>query len=162
MGAFIPNKEATRAAALASIDALEARFATNVARLVHDTDHYIKSKTPVYTGQAVRNYIWTMGAGSSTVLSAIDNGPTGHTNNMALGTEPRRAPNEAAAASTLASLDFANPFHAYVLTNNSPDIGGLEEGALPGAPLRPRSPNGMFNLTQHYMSELLAVKGILS
>jgi hypothetical protein len=149
----VEGKDAARSKALASIDALEARFGRNVEKLVHDIDTYIKSKTPVYTGQAVRNYIWTAGEGSGTVYEAIDNGPTGHTNSMALGMEPRRGVNEAAALQSLASMSFAN---------NSPDIEGLEYGTYPGAPLSSRSPNGMFGITQRHFMTLIGQKGMLS
>jgi hypothetical protein len=158
----VEGKDTARSKALASIDVLEKRFGRNVEKLVHDIDTYIKSKTPVYTGQAVRNYIWTAGEGSGTVHEAIDNGPTGNTNSMALGMEPRRGVNEAAAFQSLASMSFANPFAAFTLTNNSPDIEGLEYGTYPGAPLSSRSPNGMFGITQRHFMTVIGQKGMLS
>ena len=162
MGSVVKNKEAVRKAALQSIAKLERRFATNVEALIEEVDEHIKSLTPVYTGQAVRNYIWTTESPFTGVYDAIDNGPTGATNSMPLGMEPRRAVNESAAAESLAALSFANPFQAYYLTNNSPDIVGLELGVLPGPPLSSRSPNGMFKLVQTYVSAKIGSKGILT
>lgn len=160
--AELVGKEAARAAAMASIAAMERKFAQNLDNLVRDIDTHIKALTPVNTGQAVRNYIWTIGSPNSIVYDAIDNGPPGPTNNMSLGSEPRRGPNEAAAERSLGSLGLiANPFGQIFLTNLSPDIQGLEYGLLPGPPLRSRSPSGMFGITAAYFSSLIATKGML-
>lgn len=161
MGAVIPNREAVHQACIASITKLEQRFAENIEQLVHEVDTFIKAKTPVNTGQAVRNMIWSRG-GTSTVYDALGTGDPGPTNSMALGTEPRRAINEAAAATSLANLNFGNPFGQIVLQNNSPDIMGLEMGIYPGAPLTPRSPAGMFGLATAFFSAKIGSKGILS
>lgn len=125
----------------------ENKLSVKMMVLCGEIDFYIKSLTPVYTGQSVRNYIWTAEQPFDMVLEAIDNGPTGHTNSMPLGHEPRREVNEEAAAVTLAQLNFSNPFQTFILTNNSPQIGGLELGLLPGPPMKSRSPSGMFGLT---------------
>lgn len=158
--AELQGKQEARRAALESIDKLETRIARNIVGLVHDIDGFIKSVTPVNTGQAVRNYIWTMGSPFMGVLDAIDNGPPGPTNSMALGSEPRRGPNEAAAAESLSSINVGNPFGVIYLTNNAPDIEGLEMGLLPGPPLKSRSPQGMFGLTQAHFNALVNARGI--
>jgi len=159
--AQLVGKDRARKDALASIDDLERRFARNVNALIHEIDNHIKALTPVNTGQAVRNYIWMRDATNSIVFDAIDNGPPGPTNSMSLGEEPRRAVNEAAAAASLSSLGAAaNPFGEFVLANNAPDIKGLELGTLPGPPLRSRSPQGMFGITESYFNTLVAAKGM--
>lgn len=161
--ATLVGKEKARAAALASIDKLERKFAQNLQQLCEEVDRHIKSVTPVNTGQAVRNYIWTLNTPNSVVFDAIDNGPPGPTNQMPLGVEPRRAVNEDAAAATLHNLNLvANPFGTIFLTNLSPDIVGLEMGTLPGPPLKSRSPRGMFGITNAYINTLVASKGMLS
>lgn len=160
--AEIIGKDAARAAAMASIAEAERKFALNLDALVRDIDDHIKALTPVNTGQAVRNYIWSVGQPNSVVYEAIDNGPPGPTNSMTLGSEPRRGPNEAAAARSLGTLGIAaNPFAVIYLTNLSPDIEGLELGLLPGPPLRSRSPSGMFGITAAYFNSLIASKGML-
>lgn len=157
----INGKEKARSAALASIDRLERNFARNVDELVHEIDYHIKALTPVNTGQAVRNYIWSRGSANAMVYDAIDNGPPGPTNSMALGAEPRRQVNEDAAATSLTTLNAtANPFGEFILANNAPDIMGLELGTLPGPPLRSRSPQGMFGVTEAYFNTLVAAKGM--
>lgn len=162
MGSFrIAGKDAARQAAMKSIAAAKARAAGNITTMIHEIDEHIKALTPVYTGQAVRNYIWTAGAPNTTVYDAIEQGETGQTNNMPLGNEPRRAVNEAAAAQSLGALNLGNPFQTFYLTNLSPDIEGLELGILPGPPLSSRSPNGMFGLTQEFISTKYGSKGIL-
>lgn len=162
MGAYVQGREAAYAAALKQIEELEAKFTTNVEKLVHEIHEFITAKTPVNTGQAVRNMIWVRGEGHSIVYDALGSGDPGPTNSMALGTEPRRAENEAAARESIAGLNLTNPFGVFTLQNNAPDIVGLETGIYPGAPLKSRSPNGMFGLASHFFSSLIESKGILS
>lgn len=160
MGKFVVGKEAARAAARAQLDRMKKNAVENVKALVFEIDTEIKALTPVWSGQAVANYIWTTGQPHTGVEEPIDNGPPGPTNSMPLGTEPRRAPNEAAAAQSLDSINFGNPFQTFILTNNSPDIQGLELGRLPEG--RSRSPNGMFGLVSTFISAKVAAKGLLS
>lgn len=161
MGFAIEGKDRARAAAMASIEALEQRFAANLEDVVREIDDHIKSVTPVNTGQAVRNYIWTIGTPNAVTYDAIDSGPVGRTNQMALGVEPRRPANEQAAAESITNLNLrGNPFGVIYLTNLSPDIVGLEAGTLPGPPLRSRSPNGMFGITAQYIKGYIAAKGM--
>jgi hypothetical protein len=160
--AKLVGKEKAFKDAMASIAKLEKRFAHNIEVLIVAIDHEIKSLTPVHTGQAVVNYIWSRDHPVTMVLSALGTGPTGRTNAMKLGEEPRRHENEAASEATLFSLGIAqNPFGAFYLSNNSPDIAGLEMGLLPGAPMKSRSPNGMFGITDVLFNTLVATQGIL-
>lgn len=162
MAARLEGKSQAYNAAMASIDALERQFAQGINELVHEIDTHIKALTPVNTGQAVRNYIWSRDVPNSIVFSAIDNGDPGRTNEMALGTEPRRGINESAAAESLGTLGIgANPFGVFYLTNNSPDIVGLEMGILPGPPFKSRSPRGMFGVTDQTFNALVSTQGIL-
>lgn len=162
MGVTISNLDATFAAAMQEIDALEKRIGANIQKIILETDTMIKALTPVWSGQAVRNYIWTTGVPFAGVYDAIDNGPTGATNSMALGTEPRRPANEAAAFESLIACNIANPFQAFILRNNSPDIEGLELGLLPEPPLKSRSANGMFIVVDTFIRAQIATKGLMS
>lgn len=159
--AKLVGKDEARKAALASIARAKANFGRNITTIIREADQHLKELTPVHSGQAVRNMIWTVGAPNQIVFQAIDNGPTGQTNSMALGQEPRRMPNEQAAAETLMALNFANPFQAFYLSNLSPDIGGLELGILPGPPMKSRSPNGMFGIVHAQIAAKVAAKGML-
>jgi len=161
-GARLEGRQQAHAAAMASIEALERKFAQNIQNLVEEIDHHIKALTPVNTGQAVRNYIWSINNPNPVVYQAINNGDPGRTNQMALGTEPRRGVNEAAAAESMNTLGLmSNPFGVIYLTNNSPDIVGLEMGILPGPPFKSRSPRGMFGVTEAYFNALIKAQGIL-
>jgi len=161
-GARLEGRQQAHSAAMASIEELERRFAKNINELVKEIDVHIKALTPVNTGQAVRNYIWTRGVANMVVYEAIDNGAPGNTNTMSLGAEPRRNINEDAAADSLASLGIsADPFGVIILANNSPDIVGLEMGILPGPPFKSRSPRGMFGVTDAYFNTLVSAQGIL-
>lgn len=57
----------------------------------------LMNKTPVWSGETVRNYTVGIGNANPIYSGYVDNGPPGDTNNMPLGVEPRRGPNEAAA-----------------------------------------------------------------
>jgi hypothetical protein len=157
--AYVKNKQQVERNVRKSMDKFKKRLGQGIADICMEADETIKSMTPVWSGLAVRNYIWTIGAPASGVIDPINNGPPGPTNSMALGAEPRRDANEAASRETLLALDFSNPFQTFTLVNNAPTIAGLEYGLLP-TPEQSRSPNGMFGQTQNYISEYVRSKGI--
>jgi hypothetical protein len=157
---YVTNRASIEKAVRASMARFERTLGARIQEIVRDADLYIKSLTPVHSGSAVRNYIWTMDDPFTGKLDAIESGPPGPTNQMPLGPEPRRSANESAAAASISTLDFRNPFgHAYILSNNDPDIRGLELGLLPGEPLKSRSPNGMFGLTHEYIMVKVRARG---
>lgn len=158
---FSTNRLEVERQVRASMQKFEGTLSVRIMILCGEIDFYIKSLTPVHTGQSVRNYVWSSGTAFQGVLPAIDNGPTGKTNSMSLGEEPRRHVNEEAAAATLLALNFSNPFQTFTLTNNAPQIGGLELGLLPGPPLKSRSPAGMFGLTQQWVMLQLSTQGLV-
>lgn len=123
-----------------------------VEGLVYHAHHSITSKTPVWSGQSLRNWVWSMDQPTNNTLEAIDNGPPGPTSTMPLGAEPRRGPNQASSDATLESLSFGKPFRMYWLSNNAPDIVKLEYGQLP-TPATSRNSAGMVRVT---VQELLA------
>ena len=131
----------------------KAEFAKRLDRIARYSHKSLMTRTPVHEGTKVRNYILTMNTPFSGELSAITSGPTGATNSLPLGAEPRRAANEAAAESSLSNIRInpANPFVKIYISNNSDSVAGLEVGQLPGAPLQSRSPNGMFGITMQQL-----------
>jgi hypothetical protein len=159
--ATLVGKAEARRKALESIKQAQANFGKNVQIITITAQKMLESLTPVNTGQAVRNYVWTIGAPNSAALPAIDNGPPGPTNSMPLGQEPRRHANEEAADATLLTLNMANPFQTFICSNVSPDIEGLELGILPGPPWKSRSPNGMFGLVHQFIVTQVNSKGML-
>ena len=157
---YITNRRQVERDVRKSMADMKKRLGKNIREVCFEIDDTIKAHTPVWSGKAVRNYLWSVGVASTQVFDAISNGPPGPTNSMALGTEPRRDVNESASRETLLSLDFSDPFKSFILTNNADDIEGLEYGLLPTRESS-RSPNGMFGLTQNYISEFIRSKGIL-
>jgi hypothetical protein len=145
---------------LNGLTAYEARFTVffrkKIVRLMSEGMERLMAKTPVNTGQAVMNYVASAGAPHSG--SAIAAGKAIEpTNKLTLGTEKLRGGAEAVSRSTLRGIDYTNPFKVYWISNNAPDIAGLEYGALPYAPYTPRSPRGMFAVTvQELISRLEA------
>lgn len=158
--AAIKNRQEIERKVRASMGKFQKRLGQGIQDVCHEIDDTIKAGTPVWSGLAVRNYLWSTGTARGEVLPAIDNGPPGPTNSMPLGTEPRRDVNESASRETLLGVDFTNPFQAFILVNNAPDIAGLEYGLLP-TPEQSRSPNGMYGQTQNFISELVSSKGFL-
>jgi hypothetical protein len=109
---------------------------------------HILQLTPVNTGRAIASYRWSVGSPETVNQDPIEIGSPFGTNTMALGTEPRRGPNEIFLFSSLSTLDFNNPYVKIFLSNGAPHIKGLEHGQLPdGFVFIPRSPQGMFGVT---------------
>lgn len=161
MGFSVANRKEIEAKVRASMNQFEHGVSTRLMTLCGEINEYIMSLTPVHSGQTVRNYIWTTGTAFSGVLDPIENGETGATNSMPLGVEPRRSINEEAASETLLAIDFRNPFQTFILTNNSPQVSGLELGLLPGPPMKSRSPNGMFGLTHEWVMTTINARGFV-
>lgn len=139
-----------------NIAAIEERITRKVAAaaqaIVYYIDASVHAKTPVHTGEAVRNMIWSMDSPGAASFAAIGTQAPGRTSDMALGAEPRRAKNEAAARATLRALSFKDPYHVYILHNAASDIGTVEFGSS-GLPSKPRAPDGVFSVT---MAEVAA------
>jgi hypothetical protein len=131
----------------AKIVGIETCIGATVKDVVFSIDAQLHKRTPVHSGQAVRNMIWSVGQGGASAQPAIEDPvDTGRTSQMELGQEPRRAANEAAARESLAALSFKDPFQVFVLENASPDIGLIENGSS-GSPGKSRAPAGVFVIT---------------
>lgn len=122
-------REPEKVAALVRAKVIEVTGYIN--RKVHD-------RTPVWSGLAIRNMIWTKDTPNLVEIPAIAAGSEG---------EGRRGANSAAAWATYSALNFARPFGRYVLSNAAHHIVDLEAGLLP-TPERSRvPPGGIFFLT---------------
>lgn len=126
---------------------IRAHVSKIVCRVVHEIDRTIHPKTPVWSGRAIRNMIWTKGAPNATEYEPIAVGDVG---------DGRRAMNSAAARQSLDALDFKNPFNTYWLSNNAKHIVELEAGLLPYPGKHPV--DGMFGMTY---AEVVAKLGSL-
>ncbi|MBS3648864.1 hypothetical protein KEU06_09620 [Pseudaminobacter sp. 19-2017] len=126
---------------------IEKRVSRIVMKVVHEIDMRIHPKTPVWSGAAVRNMIWTRGKPNQTEFDPVGSDGTG---------EQNRAANTAAARQSLHALTFDKPFAVYYLTNNAKHIRGLEAGLLPYPGKHPV--DGMFGMTY---AEVVAKLGSL-
>lgn len=135
------------------VDKLRLKFRNRVRRLMYEGMVRMLRRTPVNTGQAVMNYVATVGVPYGGLKEAGD--PVEATNDLALGAEKLRYQSTAVAMATLNGVDFTDPYKSFWISNNAPNILGLEYGLLPEAPYTPRSPNGMFAVTVQELITLL-------
>ena len=92
----------------------------------------ILAATPVWMGDALLNWRWSTRAPDMNYEKARGGStPPGHTNEMALGEEPRRAANEVRPRRSLAAALRAKFPTTIYLTNTSPHATELEYGLLP-------------------------------
>jgi hypothetical protein len=127
---------------IAGFDKIEGRIKAQITERVRSAVEFIDSKvherTPVWSGRAVRNMIWTMESPNQTEFEPIAS--------PAEFSEARRSANTEAARETMKALRFDDPFHSFILSNNAAHIGLIEDGSAP-TPERSRSPNGVFAIT---------------
>jgi len=121
---------------------IETIVAGQVLKIVYAIDVGVHEKTPVWSGRAIRNMIWSEGTPNRTEFEEIKSGNVEN--------EGRRSANAAAARQTLNTIVGRikrNPFGAFYLSNAAKHIYELETGQLP-SPERSRvPPGGMFGLT---------------
>lgn len=119
---------------------LDRKVAEVVRKLILAIDISVHDKTPVWSGLAIRNMIWTKGTPNTREYSEITAGDVEN--------EGRRSANAAAARQTRDEiLKFNSPYGIWYLSNAAHHIFELEAGKLP-SPERSRvPPGGMFGLT---------------
>ena len=136
-----------------SVVRFNRNFALKVRTLMNEGMRRLIARTPVHTGQAVSNYVASVGQPNSGPV-ALGRDPVEATNPLPLGAERLRGGAARVAMTTLTSLSYKDPFQNYWITNRSPNIAGLEAGELPLEPLIPRSPLGMFAVTLQELAAL--------
>lgn len=134
------------------MDNLKLKYRHRVRALLTEGMTRMLRRTPVNTGQAIMNYVASAGTPYSGVKQAGE--AVEATNHLAVGAEKLRDQYAAISMATLASVDMSNVFTTFWISNNAPDISGLEYGELPFKPYTPRSPAGMFGVT---LEELIAL-----
>lgn len=138
----------------------------NAARVV--TTEFM-DRTPVWSGDTVRNYQWGIGGivggyqepigGPGYVPGgghvAQRKGDPGPTNSMPLGIEPRRNDNEVAARGDMEGvLDGYTELANLYLTNFGPDWDLVDSGSAP-TPERSRAPGGVSVLAEQSARDAL-------
>lgn len=93
----------------------------------------ILERTPVWMGDTVANWRWSVGSPDETVERSPASGPPGETNSMPLGVEPRRAASEAVAKRSMTAILSINTPEVLYLTNATDSVLGIEYGFLPSA-----------------------------
>jgi hypothetical protein len=105
----------------------------------------ILALTPVWEGDSIANYHWSVNSPLMDHREPEGTGYPGPTNSMPLGAEPRRAANEAFVREDLQKVLAATLPADIYLTNTAPDIINLEYGQNP-SPQTTRAPHGMIRL----------------
>lgn len=123
-------------------DRINAEVGATMLKLIYAIDNGVHEKTPVWSGLAIRNMIWTKDRPNTTEYEEIKSGDV--TN------EGRRAANAAAARQTrdkVVALIRRNPYGQFFLSNAAKHIYELEMGQLPSPDRSRVPPGGMFGLT---------------
>ena len=151
----IKNRAATERFFKKAMDMPRKVMSIKVMQAANFAHNSILDRTPVHTGQTLRNWKWSVGSPDmGQVLEARGSGSPGETSILTLGAESRRASNRADPDASFAKLNTKNPFQTFWMTNNSPAVLGLEFGKLPD-PERSRNPAGMVRVTvQNLMMKL--------
>jgi hypothetical protein len=122
--------------------AIATRMAKMVKKIIMAIDVGVHEKTPVWSGLAIRNMIWTRDAPNMQQFNAIEVGD--------VHGEGRRDANASAARQTRDTLLRTisnNPYGVFYLSNASHHIFDLEAGQLPSPDRSRVPPGGMFGLT---------------
>lgn len=127
-------------------DRMAPPVARKLERVTQELTKDILARTPVHTGKAIGNFVWSKGAPRFQNAAAVGSGDPGPTGSMPLGSEPRRPANETRVWATHAKLSFKRPFGVYSFANGDDNIAALEAGLLP-TPERSRAPGGMIAIT---------------
>jgi hypothetical protein len=134
----------------------EQQCVTELKRGVNVCLETLLAATPVWTGETVANYHVNLGRSAEGAYRAPEgSGDPGHTNKMALGSEPRRPANEALARAemTAAIAALGTALRDVVISNSVDEAkwdmidNGAAPGGPPGYPLGPnqvqRAPGGV-------------------
>lgn len=143
------------------IDELEQQAVAELKAAARQLLDELFSRTPVWSGRAVRNYAFGVGGAPGSAHDPVGGpgyqpgggwkaqreGDPGPTSRMALGAEPRRAANEEAARADLEGvLSGVTVLEDLVVGNAAPNFDLVDAGLAP-APGRARNPGGVMLLS---------------
>lgn len=140
--AFTSNIESVIARLEKIPQQLDALVAAKMIKIVYAIDNGVHEKTPVWSGLAIRNMIWTKDRPNTSEYAEIKAG--------SVENEGRRAANAAAARQTrdkVVTVIRRNPYGQFFLSNAAKHIYELEMGQLPSPDRSRVPPGGMFGLT---------------
>lgn len=143
------------------IDSLEQKAVAELKDASRQLLDELFSRTPVWSGRTVRNYVFAVGGspGGGEVepiggpgyqagkgWRAQREGDPGPTSQMSLGSEPRRPENEAAARADMeGALSALQNLQDITVGNNSRNFDAVDAGEAP-VPGRARNPGGVMIL----------------
>lgn len=131
---------------LAEFDAemkkLEQEAITETTRAARVVTQALFGRTPVHTGETVRNYVWKIGGFSGARFAALGGEPE-QTSKLPLGPESNRGVNQAAALAGVAALRPSKLTNLFVTNNiNSVKWDLIDSGSAP-LTTKPRNPGGV-------------------
>jgi hypothetical protein len=141
---MITGIEAYFAELHAAREKLEKEAVAEVRRATTVAVEAMMKITPVNEGETVRNYTAAKGRKPSSGTKAPIITTVGPTNQLALGDEPNRAANEAAALAEIAIAVSGDKLETVHITNtvDSGKWALIESGFAPGPPWKSRGPGG--------------------
>jgi hypothetical protein len=127
------------------VDELERQAVEETKRAARVIQEELFANTPVWRGETVRNFRFSVGAPPSRgTLPAIGTGEPGPTNHLPLGAEPRRGENEAAARADLeAVLSFTRLVDVFGTNTVAATKWAMLDSGVAPAPGRSRTPGGI-------------------
>jgi hypothetical protein len=132
--------------AVAQLEAEGVAETKAAARLVMSN---LLLNTPVWKGETVRNYKWSLKPGGGSHSPATGSGEPGATNSMIMGSEPRRPANEAAALAEMDGVMSFNKLSDLFVTNtiDAAKWDLIDNGSAP-SPGKARNPGGVSILAE--------------
>src|SRR5688572_17518393 len=117
----------------AELKAFEMKAVEETKRAARVLMAELFAHTPVWEGTVVRNYVWFAGGGGGGgEKQALGSGDPGPTNDMSMGSEPRRGANESAARADMdAFLSTLKKLTTISVTNTAGHFDLVDSGSAP-------------------------------
>lgn len=131
------------------LKAFEMRAVEETKRAARVIMAELFAHTPVWEGTAIRNYVWyAAGGGAGGEKQALGSGDPGPTNDMSLGSEPRRPANEAAARADMETfLGAMRKLTSVRVSNTAAHFDLVDNGSAPTGD-RARNPGGVMKVSE--------------
>lgn len=129
--------------------AIQTEYSRRITALLVHLNREVSMHTAVWQGETLVNWKWSVGAPDLSHRNAANSGPTGPTNTMSLGSEPRRPANQSPVTASLmrvlAQVNVRVPALIF-LTNTGEVAEEMEFGQVPGGTGQRIRTSGMLRL----------------
>lgn len=129
--------------------AINTEYSRRITALLVHLNREVSMHTAVWEGETLVNWKWSVGAPDLSHRQAVSSGPTGATNKMSLGQEPRRSANQAPVTASLmrvlSQVNVRVPALIF-LTNTGEVAEEMEFGQVPGGSGQNIRASGMLRL----------------